>query len=67
MSDKILNENPELKKELISLNNNMELNKEKEEQKEDENKIMKYIPYLVGGIAFLLIGGRYIYKKLKGN
>ena len=67
ISDKILNENPELKKELISLNNNMELNKEKEEQKEDENKIMKYIPYLVGGIAFLLIGGRYIYKKLKGN
>ena len=67
MSDKILNENPELKKEVISLNNNMELNKEKEEQKEDENKIMKYIPYLVGGIAFLLIGGRYIYKKLKGN
>ena len=67
MSDKILNENPELKKELISLNNNMELNKEKEEQKEDENKIMKYIPYLVGGIAFLLIGGKYIYKKLKGN
>ena len=67
MSDKILNENPELKKEVISLNNNMELNKEKEKQKEDENKIMKYIPYLVGGIAFLLIGGRYIYKKLKGN
>lgn len=67
MSDKILNENPELKKEVISLNNNMELNKEKEEQKEDVNKIMKYIPYLVGGIAFLLIGGRYIYKKLKGN
>ena len=67
MSDKILNENPELKKEVISLNNKMELNKEKEEQKEDENKIMKYIPYLVGGIAFLLIGGRYIYKKLKGN
>ena len=67
MSDKILNENPELKKEVISLNNNMKLNKEKEEQKEDENKIMKYIPYLVGGFALLLIGGRYIYKKMKGN
>ena len=67
MSDKILNENPELKKEVISLNNNMKLNKEKEEEKEDENKIIKYIPYLVGGIALLLIGGRYIYKKMKGN
>ena len=67
MSDKILNENPELKKEVISLNNNMKLNKEKEEEKEDENKIIKYIPYLVGGIALLLIGGRYIYKKIKGN
>ena len=67
MSDKILNENPELKKEVISLNNNMKLNKEEEEQKEDENTIMKYIPYLVGGFALLLIGGRYIYKKLKGN
>ena len=75
MSDKILNENPELKKEVISLNNNMELNKEKEEQKEDENEeenenkidFSKYLPYILGGFAFLIIGGKYIYSKLKSE
>ena len=66
-SDNILNENPELKKEAISLNDDLNINKEKEEEKEDDNKIMKYAPYIIGGIAFLLIGGRYIYNKCKGN
>jgi tetratricopeptide (TPR) repeat protein len=66
-SDNILNENPELKKEAISLNDDLNINKEKEEEKEDDNKIMKYAPYIIGGIAFLLIGGRYIYNKCKSK
>ena len=66
-SDNILNENPELKKEAISLNDDLNINKGKEEEKEEDNKIMKYSPYIIGGIAFLLIGGRYIYNKCKGK
>ena len=64
-SDKLLNENHELKKEIIDINNNINI-KEKIEI-EDENKIIKYIPYIIGGSIILFLGGRYIYKKLKNN
>ena len=61
----LLNENHELKKEIIDINNNINI-KEKIEI-EDENKIIKYIPYIIGGSIILFLGGRYIYKKLKNN
>ena len=61
----MLNENHELKKEIIDINNNINI-KEKIEI-EDKNKIIKYIPYIIGGSIILFLGGRYIYKKLKNN
>jgi hypothetical protein len=63
-SDQILNKNPELKKEIISINNNIKIKNEVKEE-EPENKVKKYMPYIIGGFAFLLIAGRYIYKKCK--
>ena len=65
----MLNENPELKKEIISINDNLKIEKEiiKDNEEEEDNKINKYIPYILGGFAFLIIGGRYIYKKIKGK
>ena len=68
-SNKMLNENPELKKEIISINDNLKIEKEiiKDNEEEEDNKINKYIPYILGGFAFLIIGGRYIYKKIKGK
>ena len=63
-SDQILNKNPELKKEIISINNNIKIKNEVKEE-EPENKVKKYMPYIIGGFAFLLIAGRYICKKCK--
>ena len=66
-SDNILNKNPELKKEIISINDNLKIKKEikKEEEKEEQNKIKKYLPYIIGGFIIIFVGGRYIYKKCK--
>ena len=63
-SNKILNQNPELKKELISLNDNEQ---NKNEIKKEQNNLKKYIPYLVGGAVILFAGGRYLYKKYKNK
>lgn len=63
-SDKILNQNPEIKKEVISINDN--LNKEKEVDKDQENKVKKYMPFILGGaFIFLVAGGRFLYRKFK--
>ena len=61
-SDKMLNKNPELKKEVIFMDNDLRI---KNEDKKEEINITKYIPYIVGGAALLFIGGRFIYKNLK--
>ena len=63
-SDQILNQNPELKKEIISINNNIKIKKEIKKEEKDI-RIKKYIPYIIGSFAFLLITGKYIYKKYK--
>ena len=63
-SEKILNQNPELKKEIASMNEDLKV---KNEDKKEENNIKKYIPYMIGGAFLLFAGGRYIYKKLKKN
>ena len=62
-SDKILKQNPELKKEIISINKDIEI--KKEIKKEEKNDISKYMPYVLGGIVILFVGGRYLYKKYK--
>ncbi len=64
-SEKILNKNPELKKEIISINDNLKI--KKEEKKDEDNNFKQYLPYVLGGFALLFIGGRYIYKKCKSN
>ena len=70
-SDNLLNKNPVIKKEIISINNDIKkeinIKKEDENEEENENKIdfSKYLPYILGGFAFLIIGGKYIYSKLK--
>ena len=63
-SDKILNQNPELKNEVISMNTDLKINNE---DKKVEINITKYIPYIIGGAALLFVGARFIYKKLKNN
>ena len=63
-SEKILNQNPELKKEIASMNEDLKV---KNEDKKEENNIKKYIPYMIGGAFLLFAGGRYIYKKFKKN
>ena len=62
-SDKILSQNPQLKQEVISMNNNLKINNEGE--KKIDNGYKKYIPYLVGGALILFAGGRILYKKYK--
>ena len=62
-SDKILSQNPQLKQEVISMNNNLKINNEGE--KNIDNGYKKYIPYLVGGALILFAGGRILYKKYK--
>ena len=75
-SDNLLNNNPELKKEINSINNNIENNinndinfkkEEEKEEEENENNYTKYLPYIIGGFAFLLIGGRYLYKSFNSK
>ena len=62
-SDTILSQNPQLKQEVISMNNNLKINNEGE--KNIDNGYKKYIPYLVGGALILFAGGRILYKKYK--
>ncbi len=62
-SNKILNQNPELKQEVINMNDNL-IVKNKDENENDNNGFKKYIPYLVGGAIILFAGGRLLYKKL---
>jgi hypothetical protein len=69
-SDKILNQNPELKKEVISMNDNMNLKNENEIKKEEDNNIFtnyigNYIPYIIGGAAILFAGASFLYRKYK--
>ena len=64
-SEQLLNPNPELKKEIISMND--DLNTQNEDNKKEENNIMKYMPYILGGAVLFYIGGRFLYKKLKKN
>ena len=69
-SDKILNQNPELKKEVISMNDNMNIKNENEIKKEDDNNIFNnyignYIPYIIGGAAILFAGASFLYRKYK--
>ena len=63
-SDKILNQNPELKKEAISMDDDLQI---KNEDKKEEINISKYMPYIIGGVALMFAGARFIYKKLKNN
>ena len=62
-SDKILNQKPELKKEVISMN---DIQIKKEDKKEEIN-ITKYIPYIIVGAVILFAGGRFLYKNLKNK
>ena len=64
-SDKILNENPELKKEVISMNDNLKEKKEVKIEEENKNTLTNYIPYIIGGAAILFAGASLLYKKLK--
>ena len=74
-SDNLLNSNPELKKEINSINDSVnsnvinDINNKKEEEKEEENEnnFTKYLPYIIGGFAFLLIGGRFLYKSFNSK
>ena len=71
----LLNNNPELKKEINSINDSVnsniidDINNKKEEEKEEENgnNFTKYLPYIIGGFAFLLIGGRFLYKSFNSK
>jgi hypothetical protein len=61
-SEKILDQNPELKKEVITMNDNLIVKSNEEKEKTD---FKKYLPYLVGGAVILFAGGRYLYNKYK--
>ena len=63
-SEKILDQNPELKKEVISMNDNLIVKNKKEKETTD---LKKYLPYLVGGAVVLFAGGRYLYNKYKNK
>ena len=63
-SEKILDQNPELKKEVISMNDNLIVKSKNEKEKTD---LKKYLPYLVGGAVVLFAGGRYLYNKYKNK
>lgn len=63
-SEKILNQNPELKKEVITMNDNLIIKNNEENEKTD---FKKYLPYLVGGAVILFAGGRYLYNKYKNK
>jgi hypothetical protein len=61
-SEKILDQNPELKKEVITMNDNLIVKSNEEKEKTD---FKKYLPYLFGGAVILFAGGRYLYNKYK--
>ena len=61
-SEKILDQNPELKKEVITMNDNLIIKSNEEKEKTD---FKKYLPYLFGGAVILFAGGRYLYNKYK--
>jgi hypothetical protein len=63
-SEKILDQNPELKKEVITMNDNLIIKNNEEKEKTD---LKKYLPYLVGGAVILFAGGRYLYNKYKNK
>ena len=63
-SEKILDQNPELKKEVITMNDNLIIKNNEEKEKTD---LKKYLPYLVGGAVILYAGGRYLYNKYKNK
>jgi len=63
-SEKILDQNPELKKEVITMNDNLIIKNNEEKEKTD---FKKYLPYLVGGAVILFAGGRYLYNKYKNK
>jgi len=63
-SEKILDQNPELKKEVITMNDNLIVKTNEEKEKAD---FKKYLPYLVGGAVILFAGGRYLYNKYKNK
>jgi hypothetical protein len=63
-SEKILDQNPELKKEVITMNDNLIIKNNEEKEKTD---LKKYLPYLVGGAVVLFAGGRYLYNKYKNK
>ena len=62
-SNKILEENPEIKNEIISLNDDF-IQKNEEENKK-LNNFIGYLPYILGGGLALYFGGKYIHNKLK--
>ena len=62
-SNKILEENPEIKREVISLNNDFIQKNEQENNK--LNAFVNYLPYIIGGAFVLYVGGKYIHNKLK--
>ena len=64
-SDKILNENPELKKEVISMNDNNKIKNEVKIEEDNKNALTNYIPYIIGGAVILFAGASLLYKKLK--
>ena len=63
-SEKILDQNPELKKEVMRMNDNLIVKNKKEKETTD---LKKYLPYLVGGAVILFAGGRYLYNKYKNK
>ena len=62
-SNKILEENPQIKNEIISLNNDF-IQKNKQETNKISNYI-SYLPYILGASFVLYVGGKYIHNKLK--
>ena len=64
-SKQLLNPKPELIKEIISMSDDLKM--KKDEDKKEENNIMKYIPYIVGGVVLFFIGRRFLYKKSKND
>lgn len=63
-SEKILNQNPALKKEVMSINDDL---KAKNEIKLEEEQFLigNYLPYIIGGAAILFAGASFLYKNLK--
>ena len=65
IGEQLLKPNPELKKEIISMNDDLKIIKV--DNNKEENNIIQYIPYIVAGIVLFFIGGRFLHKKLKSK